>query len=270
MPGVLAVLLPVALLSAFGGCSLLEEETGVRVMVPDLPAWWIPHRSGISLRLVWIGSEGDEEEILADSWEAREIRIPKLPNVAVLAYPRFRGEELRPAGGLYPATLEGGGGRLRLSWIDGFASELLLAASRAGIPLEMLNGVRFLSTAAERAGGNPWRLDRERPLEALIAGRFSMYDFSLRDGYPANAPVGEGSRFLPADPLAPPVTADGTGFLRFDRLEVGFHRYFEDEPEIPGADAAAAETDAAAGGTPGRVLSIDVRSKREIVVITGG
>ena len=208
-------------------CGFLNElNEGLILVLPDPPARFAafgPHRFLLTCR----DGGGNEK-----SWETKvgekEIRLelrPR-PSFPFLAEPLFGGRKglLLPAGGLYPQGVDVEG-KLRLSWEDGFAAEILLLAEARGFPLAVFNAERFFREARERGAGNPWRLDRKKILETLAALSFRADRMSPAKAYSVQVPGLEGDWFS-WNPLLEPFSRGEDGEVVFGAFPPGFHRFF--------------------------------------------
>lgn len=218
-------LLPVLLVT---GCWLLPLPQTVEVRLPEVPLGWTETEIFFSLR--YPGDHG------AVQWKrdlhpggVASISLERGSPVPVAAYPHFSHlpapvPGMRCAGGIYPFD----GGReepLRLTWKDGFLAELLLRLSPEG--RAPLNIGRLREGITEAARGDPWGLDGERLIGALVFHRFTSSTLKNAPLYPWPLPSGRETWWW-GDPLLdgadwgdPPEGPPPPGVVR---LYPGIHR----------------------------------------------
>lgn len=196
---------------------------------PALPGAWalLSRESGVEWTAVCAGGTVDAVR--------RSVTVPasRIVPVAGLPYVTFGGERccLRPAGCVYPYHLSADG-ELELSWRDGFAASVLLELASRSFPLEGLNVRRLLEDAAA-ACPDPWELDREVLLEAVLSGTVNGRAVKRMAGFPVSLPFPDGV-WLP-DSVFGETAVSVNGTLTLERLSAGTHRFFR----IDGAPSTA-------------------------------
>lgn len=233
---VLSVLVAGGLLWSLMSCELLPGRVTVLARLPSTPAvWeaaWGPAEYQVSVHSV-IGSTVVEE--LSPAGASRVLDLPRLPPVAVIARPVWRGggpafagdESLAAAGAIWPhggavtgpaadmegervAAAHGSGGDpadlLVLDYAVGPAAELLRRLAAAGVNVTEFNWERFLAEMSLRAMADPWAVDLDR-LAAAIAER-AMRESYVRErethATGLRAPPGV---WHPVSPFAAPVAS---------------------------------------------------------------
>ena len=239
----LAVLLSFALAA---GCSLLGDSVEVGIVLPELPPEWEPilRAEGSPSFLVRAPGRGRlPQELLvpvpgaAPSQAACRLTLPKRANLPVVAVPIVQGRSdlLRPAGGLFPAAL-GGGGTMALAWKDGFLATLLLALAERGQLIEALNARRLSGEIEKRCAGDPWSLDREAILLLLSLGSFRTDRIKELPPHSLVLHCAPGSRWVEGNPFRPAIQADELGVLAVAPIVAGFHAFFRVDGSPPAGD----------------------------------
>lgn len=157
------------------GCSFPKPPFGrnieLAIRLPPPPAAWEP-LGRLSYRLVAFGPDWEaESELLEQGTRQAFLSIEKGGPIPVLAYPVIggRADLLRPAGGVFPLTLDPHG-ILELSYPNGPLAALLVPVIQNEALARSVNIPRLRAEIWERSGGNPWLIDREAILETLLYG----------------------------------------------------------------------------------------------------
>ncbi|HUX20249.1 MAG TPA: hypothetical protein VMW69_03350 [Spirochaetia bacterium] len=264
--GVLSILV-------FSSCSLplphWWRSIEVELSLPDQPKWW-SNLGAISYLIVMENPPGNQSTLSLESGAAQaHVHITKGGPVPVLAYPLVGGRSdlLRPAGGIFPFSLDDRGA-LVLSFEDGFLSELLMPVTRAGDLAGALNIARLQSEIWERSEGDPWVLDRDAILGTLVYGAMSSNRIKNLAAFRLEIEATPGLWYS-GDPFRGPVVV--TPELKiFDagELPVGVHHFFlhgDDGPELE-LSAAKGASVAPRGEIP--VLTTRAVSSSHMAAIT--
>lgn len=221
-------------LGLLAGCSLVEPDQSVRVLLPAPPAGWQIAFPGLTFHLTSWSSSGAVTEAVALDWrQPAQLACARSTNVPVLAWPcvlspggakAIPAGVLRPAGGLFPADLRSWHGQpvIELTWEDGAAALVLDRARSAGADLARFNAPRLVSCMRARA--DPWTLELDRAAQCISLGTFTSWDLDERPSQDVEVDAGPGSWFL-EDPLAPPAQAEGTRVV-LKRITRGTHCLF--------------------------------------------
>jgi hypothetical protein len=216
-------------LSLFAGCAAFAPDEPVRAELPPLPGHWARTFSGMGAMLVVSGPAGRVRRIPVAAWDVPVLfDCPKAGTTPVLAYPARDG--LRPAGGVYPFSLGGGGQvpSLVLSWEGGPVAYVLSLLRGQGIDCSLFN-TRRLADYMARAP-DPWDLDLAGIAEKIGRGAFTAYDIDTLPVRDHSARPGPGQWFLES-PFRPVMTADALGALALTGLADGMHTLFSVEGE---------------------------------------
>lgn len=177
-PSVFSLLILSAVLDAcgppFGRGSL--EVHAVTLVLPGLPSSWAGAED-LAFRVEWRDGRGGLRETPAAPGGSVEVELERGVAQEVLAFPLYRGRELRPAGARYPADLDpgadGGSGpaRLALGWTGGWMASLSRRLASGGYDPGTFNLDRL---KAVLAGGDadPWLLEPGEAARRLVSGTF--------------------------------------------------------------------------------------------------
>ena len=232
-----AVTMALALM-ALCGCNLFPGPRAVQL--PEMPGAW--QHFAIILRLTAVdGSDGTVQR-LPDALPGSVVVLPVGRHTAtvVVAEPvvvgpagtRGRGASrspsllrLRPAGAVVPLDLDAGG-VLQVTWEHGVLATLILDLWRGGANPWLLNIERLDRELRERAGADPWALDRSAILAALQAGKMSVSAIHPRPKHTVSLPLPAG-RWVWWDPWATPLHSDGRTAFTI-QLAAGYHLLVHD------------------------------------------
>ena len=231
--------LPTLLFLAFlSGCPAFGPEAGLRVVLPPLPEHWRRAFPGLGALIVFPDSTGRMREVDVSAWETTAaISCPKTGVTPLLAFPRTGKDGdgtqdgrglLRPAGGLYPFSLRGGGDRqpIELTWEDGAACSVLSLLRSHGTDCSLFNIQRLCAYMRRRA--DPWVLDLEGIAEKIARGNFTAYDIDALPGHDQRVRPGPGQWFLES-PFCALLAPDAQGAVMLNGLPDGMHALFSAE-----------------------------------------
>ena len=220
------------------GCNLVP---GPRlVQLPELPAAWSHFR--IILQLTVVDGRDGTEQRLPDALPGSAVVLPVGRHTAtvIVAEPVIVGPagasgrgavippphlRLRPAGAVVPLDA-GDDGVLPVTWERGVLATLILDLWRGGANPWLLNIERLDRELRERAGADPWALDRSAILAALQAGEMSAAVIRSRPRHMVSLPLPAG-RWVWWDPLATPLHSDGHTVFTI-QLPAGYHLLIHD------------------------------------------
>ena len=136
------------------------------------------------------------------------LRIPKGAAVPVAVYSLAGG---RPAGGIFPITMEGKK-TLRISPENGITAELLLSLLSENIRIEALNVSRLINVIEETDGGDPWSIDSGLLETSIVLGSMAEYRIKQMDSADYVFKDLPGT-WIPDNPFLKAVSADPEGTL---------------------------------------------------------
>ena len=220
------------------GCDLFP---GPRVVqLPELPAQW--RHFAIVLQLTAVDGRDGAEQLLPDALPGSAVVLPVGRHTATViaaepvivgpAGTRGHGDHrthhdlrLRPAGAVVPLDA-GADGVLRITWERGVLASLILDLWRGGANPWLLNIERLDREMRERAGSDPWALDRGAILAALQAGEMSVAVIRPRPKHTISLSLPAG-RWVWWDPWATPLHSDGRTAFTI-QLPAGYHLLIHD------------------------------------------
>ncbi len=216
-------------------CGAFGPQAHIEVLIPAPPVHWTRAFPDLAFLLVFPDAAGREQVVrVSDPVNPVTIDCPKTGNTPVLAYPFSSMDEeggigregmLRPAGGMYPDSLDDS--RLEpalvLDWRDGAVATVLSRLISLGRDTSLVNAARLARYFRERE--DPWKLDLPRIEEALARGEFTAYDMDelpCRDVY-VNAGPGE---WFMESPFSSVTTLTREGNLGLTGVSLGMHGLF--------------------------------------------
>lgn len=221
------------LLGGLAACSLPIPQWGtnseLEVRLPAPPPAWEPFGALAYSIVLPAPQPGQPSPSLRVDAGARSIHltIEKSINLPILAYPLLQGRAdlLRPAGGVFPFSLDERG-RLELSYRDGFLAQMLFPLYGKNDLIAAVNVERLSEAIWERSLGDPWSVDRERILVTLVYGTMRSDRISLLPAFSLSISAHPGI-WIAGDPFRAPLTVplDSRAF-ELDRLPTGIHHFF--------------------------------------------
>ena len=227
--------LTLALLAPVSGCDQWGNEYELRLELPRLPVAWGTASEVAAYELRWV-VYGRAQHLRVEPEETNpaegvvvSVRIPKRPNVAVLAYPvTCDGILLKPAGAIVPLQLRTGN-RVRLRFERGPPAYLLYRLDRDGRGGAAVNAARLVEEFEERLGELRWWADWVAVLDAFERGVFRVTMLRAVAQHQVQLALPPGT-YRSADLLAPPRYLPAAG-PREQLLPEGVHRWFSDDGE---------------------------------------
>ena len=228
------------------GCNLFTGHQEVKL--PGLPAAW--QHFSIVLQLTAVDGRDGTGQRLPDAVPGSAIVLPvgRHRATVVLAEPVIVGPagtrnqedtrnmrppglnmnppvRLRPAGAVVPLDA-GNGAVLQVSWERGVLASLIVDLWRGGADPSILNIERLDRELRERAGTDPWALDRSRILASLQAGEMSVAAIRPLRTHTVNLTLPAG-RWAWWDPWATPLHSNGRTAFTI-QLPAGYHLLIHD------------------------------------------
>ena len=209
----------------YTGC-ILKDLQKVRVLLPG--ADYCGEIAGIVQYELKYYSAGKLVAVTGlEPGESADIEIEK-ETVPFAAYPYLKEEYkkrqiyFKPAGAVFPENYDSG--EIELSFINGFAAEIILNLSEKGADFSSFNIARFEDVLEEKSGGNPWRVSDTVVLYALSAGIFNSNHVTLRQSFN----IGLSDCFLEgcwlfADPLESKIINAPDGSIFLENIYTGNH-----------------------------------------------
>jgi hypothetical protein len=182
--------------------------------------------------LSWLEYDGSVSRSRVPGDRPAVLKLAKESPVIISAVPVTpgfgAGFQFRPAGIVRPCDLPVED-EMRLTWEEGFTAGIMLTLAESGVHPSRVNLRRFLDTAAERGGPNPWKLDTRRLFEDLAAGRLWVYSFRLSPQFTVELPLPPGTWYseYPRDPV---LVSDASGWQ--GELPEGQSRFIRDSGDL--------------------------------------
>ncbi len=232
-------------------CGAFGPLARVDVLIPAPPTHWTKAFPDLEFRLVFPDSAGREQVIrVADPWKPVVIDCSKAGNAPILAYPCSakdrEGETgqagmLRPAGGLYPGSLDESSGRptLVLDWRDGPAATVLSRLLSLGRDTSLVNAERLIRYF--RDAEDPWNLDLKLIEDKLASGKFTAYDIDELPCRDVFVKAGPGEWFTES-PFSTVASIAGEGTLSLPGVSLGMHGLFSMDGRLVMIDVGRIET----------------------------
>lgn len=216
-------------------CSLMSAYREVTLQFPEVPEKWLGFFDGISWELEAPGVLPEPVKvILAANNGCIRLPLPKDRPVPLLGYPVFQNRERgKPAGAVHPFQTEAGG-RIVLSWTDGYGAQIVgILKLNGNLFVDSFNIPRLLQTLPERSDGNPWNINTDVLLSALTWGGFRedrirvlpAYNLTLSSGF-AGSDGRPSGIWVSDNPLAAPAAGGKMGAVCFPELREGVQRFF--------------------------------------------
>ena len=203
--------------------------------------------SGWSFRI----PPGREQAVrVTDPGKPVAIDCPKNGNTPILAFPVYAGDPpgetgragmLRPAGGMYPGSLDQSSPRptLVLDWRDGAAATVLFQLLSLGRDTSLVNAARLAGYFQEAE--DPWNLDLKLIEDKLASGKFTAYDIDKLPCRDVDVNVGTGEWFTES-PFSAVTSVTGNGILSLAGLSLGMHGLFSVDGRFLMMDVGRTET----------------------------
>jgi hypothetical protein len=232
-------------------CSGFGPAATVVVTLPALPDHWRSAFPDMAFLIVFTDSSGDERQVAADVGGSHlTIDCLKQRNGAIVAYPiaardvgRGQGERgfLRPAGGLYPLSLDTGADEptLALTWEQGPLAVIMSRLSTAGKDVSLINAERL--DAYLRKHPDPWALDLDEMAQRIVEGDFSVYDIDLLPCRDIRVKPGQGAWFLES-PFSEVVQSTEDEGVDLSAVSLGHHALFSLDAGVWRIQVGAQET----------------------------
>lgn len=116
--------------------------------------------------------------------------------VPVLLYPVAKGEELKPAGGIYPFNYDECSHQLAIKWSKGPLAAAAMKLAISNFDLRYFNLAKLEKYVEEKFSLNPWDWDQEHFLNLAITGQANYFDIKKKTNRNVELTLPEGEYFL--------------------------------------------------------------------------
>lgn len=222
------VLCSVMLFSLFWmACEPLDTRR-VSLAVAPLPTQWREiFGDSLRYRLYWYDAQANRHTRMVDNLaNLPVITVDRLSQTPVYLVPISpRGEELSPAGAVYPLALDHNG-KLQLSWSTGCPVRLLYSLFQTMHGLYRFNVSRYLAEVQKRSEGRECWIDEARVAARILIRSMRADAIRLlpRYSHVVDLPAG---RWLSADLALPLAMEHDGGAYTLAELPVGVYHFYE-------------------------------------------
>ena len=199
------------------GCELFTNFKTISVSLPEEPPPWFQDSNSQTGKVLYPGISGAIESDAIDWEKSFTISIEKGSFVPIALYPSGY---LKPAGAILIKD-QFPGQELQLNWSDGFLSELLLELMGKGIPTEHLNINRLAEEIQEESEGDPWSINKDLLLDAIIYNSLSVY--KIKSGIRKDIILPLDGTWISDNPFYPVSVSQGE--LILGGIYPGVHRF---------------------------------------------
>ena len=209
------------------GCNFFSDSVTVNVSFPPLPETWAGSISISRFTLKYLDDSGIQIETLSSgSPPTAKVKLHKYAVAPVVAMPECTDPSvlIKPAGAVFPMHVDSDG-NLPLTWLNGFASDLLLSCASLGSQMLSTNADRLIREIVSKSGENPWRIDPEPIREGIAFGTLTVSCITILPTFDLDLSVPEGIWHV-ANPLDPGAVAWSDGMLHLKNAPIGFHSFF--------------------------------------------
>ena len=194
------------------GCAYFHPGIPVTVYLPEEPHPWSLAGGTLSYRIEYLDGEGRRSSAeLPSGRRSLKLRLGRRLSSPVIALPAGR---LPAAGGFAGTAVRSGevltGRRkLRLSWREGAAAQLMLELGALGLQPD-IDGIALAEEMLRKGGGDPWRCDTGELRTVLGLGMFSRRHVDALPVREERLPL-SGEGWVPANPLFRGKVLNGSG-----------------------------------------------------------
>lgn len=207
------------------GCELFTNYKTVKVSLPkELPPWFQDMNTKTG-KVFYPGVSGQIESTTITWSENFCIEVEKGSCIPIACYPSGY---LKPVGKILNYDLLPGQ-NLQLNWTEGFLADLLLDLLKKGIPIDHLNVKRLSKEIRSECEGDPWSIDKELLMDAIIYNSLSVYKIKSEELKDITIPVtGE---WISDNPFFPHIFSTNEGEISIEGIYSGLHRFMNPETE---------------------------------------
>ncbi|MDA3941516.1 MAG: hypothetical protein PF693_19790 [Spirochaetia bacterium] len=201
------------------GCELFTNYKTITITLPKDAPQWFQHNNEKTGKVIYPGVSGSIESKTIEWNESFNISIEKGSFIPIALYPSGY---LKPAGIILTKDLNPYQD-LQLNWSEGFLADLLLDLLKKGIPIEHLNITRLEREIQNVCEGDPWSINRELLIDAIIYNSLSVYKIKSGIRMDIILPI-EGS-WISDNPFYPLSISNLQGEVLLEGIYPGIHRF---------------------------------------------
>jgi hypothetical protein len=232
-------------------CGAFGPQAQIYVLIPVPPLTWTRAFPDLEFRLAFPDSAGREQVVkVADPGKPVAIDCSKTGNTPILAYPCSARDDkgeigragmLRPAGGMYPGSLDESSPQptLVLDWRDGPVATVLFELLLLGRNISLINAARL--SQYFRDAEDPWHLDLQLIEGELATGKFTAYDLDALPCRDVYVKAGPGEWFMES-PFSTVTSLTEQGTLSLPGVSLGMHGLFSVDGRLMMIDVGRTET----------------------------
>lgn len=203
----------------FIGCNFFTNNRTVTVSFPKEHPPWFQDSNNPTGKVFYSGVSGSIESTVIEWNDNFKIEIEKGSSIPIACYPSGY---LKPAGTVLNIDIVPGQ-NLQLTWEDGFLAEILLDLIKKNIPIEHLNISRLANEIQIESEGDPWSIDRELLMDAIIYNSLSVYKIKSGELQEMTIPtVGE---WISDNPFYPHILSYMEEEIFLEGIYPGLHRF---------------------------------------------
>jgi len=201
------------------GCELFSNYRTVTVTLPSKAPPWFSNNNNQTGKVFYPGISGSIENTNIEWSSSFSIEIEKGSSIPIVCFPSGY---LKPAGAVLLEDIFPGK-TIQLDWSEGFLAELLVELMKKGISTEHLNINRLAKEIQTECEGDPWSIDQELLMDAIIYNSLSVYKIKSGELLEITIPItGE---WISDNPFYPHIFSNSEGEILIDGIYPGLHRF---------------------------------------------
>jgi len=198
---------------------LFTNYRTITVSLPQEAPPWFKDSNEPTGKVFYPGVSGTIESKTVEWKDNFTILIEKGSFIPIALYPSGY---LKPAGAILLED-QFPGQKIKLKWSDGFLADLLLDLIKKEIPIEHLNTERLIAEIQTKSNGDPWSIDRDLLLDAIIYNSLSVY--KIKSGIRRDIIIPIEGSWISDNPFYPLIVSNLQGELLLEEIYPGLHRF---------------------------------------------
>jgi len=201
------------------GCELFTNYRTITVSLPSKAPPWFSNNNKQTGKVFYPGISGSIESTDIEWNGSFSIEIEKGSSIPIVCYPSGY---LKPAGAVLIEDIFPGE-TIQLEWSEGFLAELLIELLKKGITTEHLNIEKLSEEIQTECTGDPWIINRELLMDAIIYNSLSAY--KIKSGITRDIILPISGAWISDNPFYPHVVSTIQGELILKEIYPGVHRF---------------------------------------------